>query len=298
MLYEHIIFEIYRFCANEPNVLLYLKLNGHANLITSKNTNWELVNAKIKNATEYSPLISTDFITNFYCKIRNQHRYIANLPDNSFYKQFENVLDWDFISIHRKYKEKDDFILQFKHKLNWAFFTKTKMQHFSIDFLDKYEKYVDWIWISTINQISVTFVEKYYGQLNLFIVLQYSNLPVEFVKNNHKLFEFDQLKVQKQEFIHDIFERYLFDNDADVVFDYLFDIFYQLDFNLVRTTKSYTKQSSSWKQMWLLRGSLVSWRATQFKKDILKKAQEAESDNSLIIHFFLVIIFVFLIYLN
>ena len=88
------------------------------------------IEAWLENKNKYKPHI-------FYIKVENKKRRIVieNQALQSFIKEFQDKVDWNYISAYQKLSE--SFIKKFKDKVNWDLISK--YQNLSENFIKKFK---------------------------------------------------------------------------------------------------------------------------------------------------------------
>lgn len=284
ILPDDLIIELLYFINDDANFLLMLKNNNFP--LQDKYIAWDEIHFELSmlqsqyDSTKYS----WQFCKQFYTQIQNHKQYIANLPIEFFHDISPILVDWSAVSQFRKINKKwnseeEDFVRAFRQFIDWRTFTKGRMRYFTLTFIRDNKDYIDWVWISTINDLPTSFVSEFISYLNLFVVLQHSNLGIAFVQNNYDKFKTDEDTSKSYEYKQFIFENYLEDVDADLVFDYLFDVQTYIEFDMVRVTDDYVVSFQyanddfygpilNNQQLWLHRGSMVCYNDTDWKKQV------------------------------
>ena len=196
---DDLILELFRFANDNANFILFLKkCDFH---IKDEYIGWNDIHFGIVTLQrQYDPeLYHWKFFVEFYQQLHEHKQYIANLPINFFKTMPPLLLDWNTISEYRRVnqpwsKEDDLFVNLFRDYIEWHLLTKVRMQHFSLSFLRENRHYIDWIWISSINDLSASFVTEFMQYLNLFVVLQHSNLGTKYVQLHCNQFKADEEK--------------------------------------------------------------------------------------------------------
>lgn len=265
---------LYEYNYLDANFLVWLTQNNGTHVIEYDNKQrWSEFNGNIdfySTKQLYTPLYPTIFFDLFYDYVYFHYEYVANLPDLYFFDKYQKHLCWEAISSSRRFQmcslpKKNSFVERNQMYLNWWFITKKYMKQMNIDFIEKYREKIDWIWISSINNLPLSFIYKFRKYLNLYIVLQFSKIPVDFIIKHETLFISHENKAVSREFTDKMFDEYVFDDQAFDLFDFLFDIKYQLrqDCNsvfLLTQLPDYLKKSFNENQF--IRKSILHWNET------------------------------------
>lgn len=288
---DDLVLELFQFCNTNANFVIYLieEIKFPRELL-EKRIYWDQIHFDISIlAGCYTPeRYHWLFIKQFYPQMQRHHQYIANLPIAFFQQTPAMMLNWNEICANRKVnkawtKEDDIFARLFKDCIDWRSLTKARMCRFSLTFIREWRNYIDWIWISSINDLPASFVQEFMNELNLFVVLQHSNLGNNFIQSNFEQFKQDQKMCKTYEFKQSMFENYLEDPDADLVFDYLFDVQTYIEFDMVRVTDDYLVSFMfldddfygpilNNQQLWLHRGSLLCFNDTDFRTHLQRES--------------------------
>ena len=97
---------------------------------------------------------------------------------NCSVKQFQDKVDWNYISMYQKLSEQ--FIEQFKEKVDWIYISKH--QKLSEQFIEQFQDKVDWIYISMYQKLSEQFIEQFQDKVDWNYISQYQKLSEQFIE--------------------------------------------------------------------------------------------------------------------
>ena len=103
---------------------------------------------------------------------------IKKLALNCKVKEFENKVDWDYISRYQPLSE--DFIREFQDKVNWI--SISCYQHLSENFIKEFKEKVDWYCVSYNQHLSEDFIKEFKEKVNWNCISQFQQLSEAFIK--------------------------------------------------------------------------------------------------------------------
>jgi len=103
--------------------------------------------------------------------------YSQKLSEN-FIREFQNKVDWDYISYSQKLSL--NFIREFRNKVNWE--NISHYQQLSENFIREFKDYVDWIRISHYQQLSKDFIREFKDKVNWWRISEYQKLSENFIR--------------------------------------------------------------------------------------------------------------------
>ncbi len=101
-----------------------------------------------------------------------------NLPDKELIQQFQDKVDWVYISINQKLSE--SFIEKFKDKVEWNYISES--QKLSEKFIEKFQDKVDWVYISINQKLSESFIEKFHDKVSWVWISMNQKLSESFIE--------------------------------------------------------------------------------------------------------------------
>ena len=94
--------------------------------------------------------------------------------------EFENLVDWHYISIYQQLSE--PFIEKYVHKVYW--YNISTYQKLSENFIEKFKNKVNWNHISIYQKLSESFIEKYKNYIYWPYISKYQQLSEDFISKN------------------------------------------------------------------------------------------------------------------
>jgi hypothetical protein len=128
-------------------------------------------------------------------------KIIKELNLNCTLEEFQNKVDWRYISEHRNLSE--DFIKEFKDKVDWINISKyqnlsenfirefkdyvywgfiSKYQKLSENFIREFKDHIDWDWISKYQKLSENFIREFKDYINWNYISIYQKLSEDFIR--------------------------------------------------------------------------------------------------------------------
>ena len=101
-----------------------------------------------------------------------------DLSDENFIREFQEKVDWYWISTHQKLSE--DFIREFKDKVYWVWISQ--YQKLSEDFIREFQEKVDWYWISKYQKLSESFIREFQEKVDWYWISKFQKLSEEFIR--------------------------------------------------------------------------------------------------------------------
>jgi hypothetical protein len=103
---------------------------------------------------------------------------IKYLDLNCTIEEFEDIVDWDDISIYQKLSE--GFIREFKNKFDWGHISE--FQKLSEDFIREFEDKVNWSNISMYQKLSEGFIREFEDKVNWVWISAFKKLSEGFIR--------------------------------------------------------------------------------------------------------------------
>jgi hypothetical protein len=102
---------------------------------------------------------------------------IKNLNLNCTSKEFQDKVDWGYISNYQTLSE--DFIREFKDKVDWEYIST--FQKLSENFIREFQYKVYWGYISRFQNLSENIIREFKDKVNWNVISKYQNLSKEFI---------------------------------------------------------------------------------------------------------------------
>jgi phosphoribosylanthranilate isomerase len=187
-------------------------------------------------------------------------------------KQFQDKVNWDYISAHQKLSE--DFIREFKNHVSW--FWISAHQNLSEDFIREFKDYVNCFGISRDQKLSEDFIREFKDYVSWDYISIHQNLSEDFIREFKDYVNWDCIsKYQK------LFESFIREFQNKVNWDYI-SKYQKLSEDFIREFKDkvnwnyvskYQKLSENFIKEFNLKISRDNWlyKSTEYKKDKLLK---------------------------
>ena len=108
----------------------------------------------------------------------NQLNIDFNFSNENFIREFQEKVDWGWISTYQKLSEY--FIKEFQDKVDWNLISE--YQKLSEYFIKEFQDKVDWDWISGYQKLSENFIREFQDQVDWFRISIYQKLSENLIR--------------------------------------------------------------------------------------------------------------------
>ena len=155
----------------------------------------------------------------------NQLNIDFNFSNENFIREFQEKVDWGWISTYQKLSEY--FIKEFQDKVDWDWISG--YQKLSENFIREFQEKVDWVWISQCQKLSEEFIREFQDKVYWNLISEYQKLSEDFIYEfRNKINSAAIIKNKKIKFSH----RFLVNLYIDKEYE-LFDLLKQKPGNIM-----------------------------------------------------------------
>jgi len=106
-----------------------------------------------------------------------------------FIREFQEKVDWSLISLYQKLSE--SFIREFEDMVNWS--RISTYQKLSENLIQEFQDKVDWDWISMHQKLSEEFIREFQDKVDWTCISQYQKLSEPFIKESQDRVDWDYI---------------------------------------------------------------------------------------------------------